>query len=194
MNQDRQQSQSRRRPADVLLTLSSWPGSSDSTFSKVALDFAVINALGPSHLTTTLEGSGTSAATEYAERKRTYENTAARCRDRGVLFLPIVYTAQGALEPGAAKALEVIHRAAADNSGQSLAVTRAAFSEKVAVALVRANARAARRTHAFELSLSTCVSCVSSARTNTHKVCGFVSPRVTLRTRYVSMNTDNEQM
>ena len=68
-----------------------------------------------------------------------------RCRDRGVLFLPIVYTAQGAVEPEASKSLEVIHRAAAENRGQSLADVRAAFAEEISVAIVRANARAARR-------------------------------------------------
>ena len=138
-------SSSRRRPADVLLTLSSQPSTSERTYSTVALDFAVINALGPSRYTTTLEGFGTDAATEYADRKRVWDNTGSRCRDRGVLFGPIVCTAQGAIEPGAAKSLEVIYLAVADNPGQGLPETRAAFAEKLSISLLRSNAQAARR-------------------------------------------------
>ena len=145
MRQGQQPERSQRRPADVLLTLSSWPGSVGDAFAKVAIDFAIINAMGPSHLAATLEGSGTAAASAYADRKRTLNNTAARCRENGVLFLPVVFTAQGGLEPGAAKTLEVIHRAASAHSGKSLPETRLQFSETVSISIVRANARASRR-------------------------------------------------
>ena len=83
--------------------------------------------------------------TEYADQKRVWDDTAARCRSRGVLFVPIMCTARGVLEPGAAKSLEVIHKAVADNTGSDLPGTRAAFAEKLSITIVRANARAARR-------------------------------------------------
>ena len=108
----------RRRPADVLIP--NWPstGSDENpSGSKAVLDFAVINALGPGHLQITAGSSGTAAATAYAQTKRDFENTAARCSEGGMVLKPVIMTAQGGSDPGAQKTAEVIHRAVAAETG-----------------------------------------------------------------------------
>lgn len=113
--------------------------------AQASIDFAVINALGAGHQALTANGSGTTAATAYSERKAVFEDTAARCLENNTVLKPVVFTAQGGLDPNGAKTLEVIHRAVAAETGKPVAKVRAAFKERVSVLLVRANARAARR-------------------------------------------------
>ena len=135
----------RRRPADVLLHV--WPGpiSAGKGAHKVALDFAVINALGPGHRLMTAASSGTAAAAKYAQSKLTFENTEARCAENGIVLKPVVWTAQGGIDPNGAKALEALHRAVSCISGAKLGDVRREFNVKVSVALIKANARAVRR-------------------------------------------------
>jgi hypothetical protein len=136
----------RRRPADILIP--NWPEvTSEGTLRghQAALDFAVINCLGPSHLADTANGSGLDAAIKYAQSKRDFDDTANRLESEGVVLKPIVRTAQGAWEPNAAKTMEILHRAVARETGITLRKVRNDFRVKTAVALVRANARATRR-------------------------------------------------
>jgi hypothetical protein len=136
----------RRRPADVLIPV--WPEARASTLpagNRASLDFAVINAMGPGHVALTARSSGTAAASEYAQKKMTFEDTAARCAQHGILLKPVVYTAQGAIDPSAGKTLEVIHRCVAAETGVPLPRVREDFAVRLAVLLVRSNARAARR-------------------------------------------------
>ena len=136
---------SRRRPADILLR--NWqeapleaPG-----VTQAALDFAIINALGAAHISTTREMSGAMAAHKYGERKLLYEDTARRCLQEGIVLKPVVFTAQGAADPASLKTLEVLHRGVAGSTGIHLGQVRSEYMIKVSVALLRANARAARR-------------------------------------------------
>ena len=136
----------RRRPADVLVQR--WPDVLPSGLLRggnVALDFAVIDALGARHWTVTAESSGTAAATQYAQQKRLFDNTEEQCRSQGIAFMPVVLTAQGAVEPNGEKALETLHRAAASELSEPLAEVRRSFNQKLSVSLIRANARATRR-------------------------------------------------
>ena len=89
--------------------------------------------------------SGTAAATAYAQRKRDFENTEARCRENGIVLKPVILTAQGGIEPGAQKVIEVLHRAVASETGVALPRVRDTFATKLSVAILRANTRAARR-------------------------------------------------
>ena len=137
---------SQRRPADVLIP--HWPERKGAGgCDKVALDFAVINALAPAHFDTTLRGSGTTAATAYAQAKRDYQGTAARCEQEGIALHPVVFTAQGAVDPNASKTLEVLHRAVAGATGAPLAEVRKKFDENVSMHILKANARAVHRRH-----------------------------------------------
>ena len=92
-----------------------------------------------------MQGSGADAAITYAQRKRQFEDTDARCRQAGILLKPVVITAQGGIDPNAAKVLEVLHRAVAVETGKQLRTVRAEFRARSSIALIRANARASRR-------------------------------------------------
>ena len=135
-----------RRPADVLIPR--WPERSShgaAGSDMAALDFAVINALAPTHVDRTQNESGTAAATAYAQSKRVFEGTAARCAQQGITLRPIVFTAQGAADPNALRTLEVVHRAVASATGSALPRVRSSFSERISMNILKANARAARR-------------------------------------------------
>ena len=127
--------------------MQNWPQSLPDApgASRVALDFAVINALGSAHIETTRETSGALAAHKYGERKLRYENTALRCIQEGIVLKPIVFTAQGAADPNSLKTLEVIHRGVAESNGQDIGKVRSDFMAKMSLTLLRANARATRR-------------------------------------------------
>ena len=137
---------SHRRPADILIP--AWPSTSTDALSsgaKAALNFAIINALGPGHIQATAAGSGTEAATAYAQRKRDFENTEDRCLQNGIVLKPVILTAQGGIEPGAQKIGEVIHRTVASETGIALPKVRNAFAIKLSITILRSNARAVRR-------------------------------------------------
>ena len=137
---------SHRRPADILIP--AWPSTSTDALpsgAKAALDFAIINALGPGHIQATAAGSGTEAATAYAQRKRDFENTEDRCLQNGIVLKPVILTAQGGIEPGAQKIGEVIHRTVASETGIALPKVRNAFAIKLSITILRSNARAVRR-------------------------------------------------
>ena len=81
--------------------------------AKVALDFAVINALGQGHWDETLKAP-LEAAKEYSRRKKRYARTEAACADVGIIFEPIVLETQGGVEP---RAVAILHRIAALAAG-----------------------------------------------------------------------------
>ena len=137
---------SHRRPADILIP--AWPSTGTDEFpsgTKAALDFAIINALGPGHLQTTAAGSGMVSATAYAQRKRDFENTEEQCLQNGITLKTVILTAQGGIEPGAQKIGETIHRAVASETGISLPKVRSTFAIKLSIIMLRSNARAVRR-------------------------------------------------
>ena len=86
----------RRRPTDIFLRgatglLPALPdGSRPAGPSALALDVAIINALGASHWDDTLRGAH-DAVTAYAQRKRDHLGTASSCQQAGILYLPLVW-------------------------------------------------------------------------------------------------------
>ena len=140
----------RRRPADVLLCATSAlpaglpDGSRMPSNRRVALDFAVINALGPSHWQATFHSIG-EAASAYAEHKRRHLNTASLCEEAGLVFQPVVLTAQGAVTKEAAALFHRIAEAVSAAEGSSPARLYEDLLERLAVLTSRANGRAVAR-------------------------------------------------
>ena len=66
---------------------------------RIAFDFAIINALGPSHWQETWMESR-SAVEKYAEKKRSHLDTARKCNEVGIVFQPIVFDVQGGYDDG----------------------------------------------------------------------------------------------
>jgi hypothetical protein len=115
----------------------------------VALDFAVINALGVGHWDETFRAPG-AAAEAYDARKRSYQDTAAKCEAAGVRFQPIVCEAQGGITKAAGAVLHSIAGAVAIAEDLDPVKIREEMFENISLAIVRANARAIarRRRHA----------------------------------------------
>ena len=68
---------------------------------RVALDVAVINALGQDHWDATF-ARALGAANAYSARKAAHLDTKERCRGEDINFEPMVFEAQGGVEPRAA--------------------------------------------------------------------------------------------
>ena len=140
----------RRRPADVLICrqvgfLDGLPGEQvPSSCQKVALDFAVINAVGQGHCDRTAERP-LGAAIAYSRRKTLYRNTGAQCAAEGIAFEPIVFEAQGGIEPRAAAILHRIAEKVATIEGADPARIKAQMLQRLAVIIARQNAAAILR-------------------------------------------------
>ncbi len=104
----------RRRPAEILVCqvtsfLQDLPGGTfPSGATNVALDFAVVNALGQSHHAETFSAP-LKAAIAHSKRKCSHARTKERCEEAGIAFEPVVIEIQGGIEPRAAA---ILHRVA----------------------------------------------------------------------------------
>ena len=134
-----------RRPADVLCCSSSFlpsrlPDGSRQSNRKVALDLAVINAVGRDHWQATFNGEDAAAA--YGEKKRQYRNTAARCLDVGVYFQPVVLTKQGCMAAEAGAVIHGIAESVASCEGLVASQVREELLDRIAVIISRSAAQA----------------------------------------------------
>ena len=111
---------------------------------RVALDFAVVNALAPSNWRATAQEPG-GAASVYAERKRTCRSTARQCLGQGIHFLPLVLEAQGGMTREAGAFFHGLGAAVATAEGGDAAAVREEIFARLAILLLRANARALAR-------------------------------------------------
>ena len=140
-----------RRPADILVLSAGWlapmrpDGNRSYRSEPVALDFAIVNALGAGHWKTTFLNGGGSAAEEYGRHKRKFKDTEVNCAKAGVQFQPVVFEAQGSVPretQEVVKAIaEAVGRVELRDSGK---VTNEIY-HRIAVAIARANARAIGR-------------------------------------------------
>lgn len=85
-----------RCPADILVRgatglIPALPdGSRPLGLGALALDVAIINALGATHWDDTLRGPAC-AVFSYARSKREHQQTASLCRQAGILYQPLVW-------------------------------------------------------------------------------------------------------
>ena len=159
----------RRRPADVLVCsgnvlVQSLPdGSRPVGPNKVALDFAIINALGPGHWNETSRKPG-SAAEAYADHKRGYLDTASKCEAAGVRFQPMVFEAQGGMTAEAGAIIHAIAGAVASAEGGDQLKIRGEIFEKLSLLIMRANARRIGRRRLRVSNGSAAVAAAAAAR------------------------------
>ena len=142
----------RRRPADVLLPRpgplldrlpdGSWRPAAEP--GALALDFAVINALGPNHRDATFAAPA-SAATAYATHKRRHQRTEALCREAGVTYHPVIFEAQGGMSTEAAALLHRLAGVVSSVEGAAALTIRSRLFDQLAVAIARGNGRSIRR-------------------------------------------------
>jgi hypothetical protein len=124
------------RPADVFLNR--WPGGGPE---HVALDIAVVSPL-QSHYVRAAAKSALVAATAYADKKASREETEARCAERGVRFEPLVVETFGAWSDGARRVITTIAGLAAprDEVTQPQHHVHRLF-QRLSVSLMKANAQ-----------------------------------------------------
>ena len=148
-----------RRPADVLVChragfLSGLPGGDSATRrGKVALDIAVINALGQGHGNDTL-AKPLQAAIAYSATKAVHLNTRAQCEQAGLSFEPMVFEAQGGVEPRAAAILHKISEAVTAAESAEASRIKSEMLQRLAIIIARGSARAVLRRRAQRSSTS----------------------------------------
>ena len=145
-----------RRPADVFLCrpgllLQRLPdGTRPHCPQSLALDVAVINALGEKHWRATASGAGAAAAA-YANLKRSHLDTARKCDQAGIRFQPVVLEAQGGYDKEAAAIIHGIALEAGLALRRDPAVVKQELLSKLAVVLCRAAAHSIdRRRRAYQ--------------------------------------------
>ena len=140
----------RRRPADIFLRggvglLPALPdGSRPVGLGALALDVAIINALGPSHWDATLRGAP-DAVTAYAQRKRDHLDTAASCQQVGIHYQPLVWDIYGGCTAATRAFLHRLAGLVATVEGIDLTLVKARLLDQLAVVLARGAGRALRR-------------------------------------------------
>lgn len=127
-----------RRPADVFIPR--WRNGIPA-----ALDFAVTSGLRGDLVVSSAEASGT-AAERYEEHKRQFLDTARRCSDAGVAFVPMVAEAHGgSWGREARRAFAVLAKRAADAAGEEPALVAAEHAQRLSLLLHKETARAVLR-------------------------------------------------
>ena len=117
----------------------------------MALDFAVVNALGLYHHSETFERP-LGAAIAYSKRKQMHLQTRERCAQAGLAFEPVVFDAQGGVEPRAAAILHKIAEAVAVTEGRDMGSCKHEMLQRLAVIIAWTNSRAVRRRIAPRIS------------------------------------------
>ena len=131
-------SQDARRPADIFLPRWHLGGSA-------ALDFAVTSGLRGDCLADSAR-DGSSVLKSYEDRKRGFLDTAEKCRQAGILFVPMIIEAHsGAWGASAKKVLRELGRCTAMANGSDSRVEADRGLQALAVSLQRENARAVLR-------------------------------------------------
>ena len=121
-----------RRPADVYLP--AWDG------SPTALDLAITGPTRSETLATACQ-EPLAAASAYAAFKSSHLHTAQTCASQGVRFQPLVAENTGAWEPGAAKLLARVARAAALREGVAAAALQDQLLQELCVAIRSSHGR-----------------------------------------------------
>ena len=146
-----QQGESQRRPADVYLPR----GLGEAKRAPAALDWAITSGLRADKVQQVVEGTS-DILEEYADFKRNYKDTDAKCRRQGLKFAPLIMEAHGGGWGGQLRQamgfLATQQKAAGDWCREGTALRMA---QRIATTLQRENARAVlRRLSATTASLA----------------------------------------
>ena len=127
-----------RRPADVLVDGNSSSDGAGSVrrFLKTAWDVKVINSLGQGHLDATLQGS-TLAAEAYRMQQLEHLNTASLCAEKGINYVPLVFTTQGGIERHAEATLGQLAEAVAKAEEKEAGVVKSDLLEQISLSIAR---------------------------------------------------------
>ena len=108
---------------------------------RVALDFAVVNPQGARYRDRAAQG-GLSAAGEYTQHKRDYQETDRKCIEANVDFQPVVWESFGGVGMEGRELLKSLYRLVALNTNTPLAVVAHRYWHRFSVDMQKANHRA----------------------------------------------------
>ena len=131
-----------RRPADVFAEMGRATGSDG--LERTALDIKIINALGQGHIDDTAN-SGLAAAAAYRDHQLQHLSTADLCRERGIVYEPLVFTTQGGVEGHAEATISRIAASVAANEDMCAAQVKADILQSISLSIARSVAKAIRR-------------------------------------------------
>ena len=130
------------RPADVFIP--DLANAENESFSRVALDIKIINALGQSHYEESLESS-TLAAENYRETANNRADVRARCAARGIRYEPVVFTTQGGCDKRSEALLSQIADIVARTERQETGVVKAELMQAISMSIAKSVAKAVIR-------------------------------------------------
>jgi hypothetical protein len=136
-----------RRPADVLVKLAraSQAHRPCSATERVAIDIKVINACGPHHATTGETPDPQQAMSKYAEQARIHQDTELRCKAQGIVYKPLVFTAQGGVSKEAEELVTQLAQLVEKHEGVPMSKVKGDFMQEASLLLARQAARAHAR-------------------------------------------------
>ena len=136
----------RERPADVLLTgaRNVRTGAAGVVSGKIALDVGIVCPQAQSHLSDAA-GERLGAAEAYVKHKCGHHSVERRCRERGVVFQPMIFESTGGVSVEAEGVIKCLSKAVADNQDSPEGEVATLFWHRLAIDLQRAGHRALAR-------------------------------------------------
>ena len=129
-----------RRPADVLICGAQdiWTGSrGHSGEAKVALDVGVVCPEAQGHLgEAAAEVLG--AAEAYCKYKCNYKDTERKCREKGIIYQPMIFESTGGVGAETEKVIKSINRAVAENTNTPYGEVAQYFWQRLSIDIQRA--------------------------------------------------------
>ena len=113
-------------------------------YTKVALDVGIICPQAPDHINNTRE-EVVGAAEAYARRKRGHQATEDKCRERGILFQPLIFESTESVSKEVEDTVKVICIAVADKTNSPYASIAQQLWRRLSVDIQRAGHRALTR-------------------------------------------------
>ena len=136
-----------RRPADVLMHLARETGGRTALgpVDRLATDVKVINSLGPRHCSAAEGCDAERSLRRYADAASEQNHTAAHCVSQGVIYKPLVWSAQGGCSREVEALVTRLSRLVETYEGIEAARVKADFLQRVsrilAVQATKAHAR-----------------------------------------------------
>ena len=137
-----------RRPADVLVHMAregTMGSAAGGSIERIAIDVKVINACGRRHCATGAAPDADLALRRYAEQAYRHQQTGARCAAQGVVYTPMVFSAQGGMSKAADGIVIRLAQLIEVAEGTPKAETRRSFIQTMSRLLVQQGARAHAR-------------------------------------------------
>ena len=122
-----------------------WTGSrGHSGETRVALDVGIVCPQANSHLTQAAE-EVLGAAEKYCKEKCSRDDTERKCKEKGILYQPLIFESTGGVSSEAEKVIKCLNRAVAENTNTPYGEVAQHFWQRLSIDIQRAGHRAYAR-------------------------------------------------